>query len=443
MGTVNDKLNKILSTKTEIKNAIIEKGVDVSDLDTFASYADKIRSISGGGGSCNTFQPNSDMLWGKGICESDIQEGFTHKVLHMIDDTSLQTDIVVPSNGAVKTSDGGYYTSDTQHIWNDTSARVSENYNGRKLRWLIYYYPAKRQADVFMLPETIYAVFNSVDFNETTFNDKAYSLEYFDIINNSVAYSISKWTYFFRYCYNLIAIPAIAIGVKGENIALLFEYCYNLKYFDNNFSLANETIGGGIYKNSGITKINQNMIVNYGGSCNTTFQNCINLKEINNIDISLRTQATDLFNGCTSLTVIKGLNITKANTATSLCRNCTSLREVSFAGWQPIACNYAFENCKNLRIIKGIDGSQYATTGNNNVFDGCTSLEWLDITNLNGGINISDSTKFTREALVHILNNLKDKTGLSPQTLTIGATNIQKLTTEDKAIATNKNWRIA
>lgn len=48
MGTVADKLNKVLSTKTDIKSAIIEKGVAVSDSDTFASYGDKIRSIKSG-----------------------------------------------------------------------------------------------------------------------------------------------------------------------------------------------------------------------------------------------------------------------------------------------------------------------------------------------------------------------------------------------------------
>ena len=48
MGTTADKLNKVLSTKADIKSAIIEKGVAVSDSDTFASYGDKIRSIKSG-----------------------------------------------------------------------------------------------------------------------------------------------------------------------------------------------------------------------------------------------------------------------------------------------------------------------------------------------------------------------------------------------------------
>ena len=55
--------------------------------------------------------------------------------------------------------------------------------------------------------------------------------------------------------------------------------------------------------------------------------------------------------------------------------------------------------------------------------------------------NISSSTLFTREALVEILNNLATVT--STKTLTMGSTNLAKLTDEDKAIATNKGWTLA
>ena len=43
-----DKLNKLITTKSAIKEAIQNKGVTVTDTDTFASYADKIGQISGG-----------------------------------------------------------------------------------------------------------------------------------------------------------------------------------------------------------------------------------------------------------------------------------------------------------------------------------------------------------------------------------------------------------
>ena len=48
MGTIADKLNKLLTTKVSIKNAIITKGQTISDDDTFASYADKILAIETG-----------------------------------------------------------------------------------------------------------------------------------------------------------------------------------------------------------------------------------------------------------------------------------------------------------------------------------------------------------------------------------------------------------
>lgn len=49
MGTTADKLNRLLETKTAIKEAIVAKGVSVADTDTFRSYADKISQIQSGG----------------------------------------------------------------------------------------------------------------------------------------------------------------------------------------------------------------------------------------------------------------------------------------------------------------------------------------------------------------------------------------------------------
>lgn len=52
-NTISDKLTYLEGTKSAIKDAIVAKGVAVSDSDTFRSYADKIGQISGGGGKIN------------------------------------------------------------------------------------------------------------------------------------------------------------------------------------------------------------------------------------------------------------------------------------------------------------------------------------------------------------------------------------------------------
>lgn len=48
MGTTAEKLNYLVQTKEAIKSAIIAKGIDVTEDDTFRSYASKIQEIQGG-----------------------------------------------------------------------------------------------------------------------------------------------------------------------------------------------------------------------------------------------------------------------------------------------------------------------------------------------------------------------------------------------------------
>lgn len=48
MGTINEKLNYLLQTKENIKQAIKGKGVEITDSDSFRSYAEKIGTIKAG-----------------------------------------------------------------------------------------------------------------------------------------------------------------------------------------------------------------------------------------------------------------------------------------------------------------------------------------------------------------------------------------------------------
>ena len=56
MGTILDKLNKIITTKEAIRTAINSKGGTLTESDTFASYSNAINSLpSGGGGSLKEY----------------------------------------------------------------------------------------------------------------------------------------------------------------------------------------------------------------------------------------------------------------------------------------------------------------------------------------------------------------------------------------------------
>jgi hypothetical protein len=103
--------------------------------------------------------------------------------------------------------------------------------------------------------------------------------------------------------------------------------------------------------------------------------------------------------------------------------------------------DYAFNSCnvlKYLNLPNSIRSTGYLA------LVGCTSLEFVTLENgFNCRLNISSSTKFSAETLVAMFEALADLTGQEAKTLTIGSTNLAKLTEEQIAIATNKNWTLA
>ena len=101
--------------------------------------------------------------------------------------------------------------------------------------------------------------------------------------------------------------------------------------------------------------------------------------------------------------------------------------------------SYMFSNCSRLKSVPSFDASN--VTSMSDMFYNCSSLEEIHMINIKASFDIRASTKFTREALVEILGNLTNVG--STRTLTMGSTNLAKLTDEDKKIATDKGWTLA
>ena len=98
-----------------------------------------------------------------------------------------------------------------------------------------------------------------------------------------------------------------------------------------------------------------------------------------------------------------------------------------------------FYGCTQLTKIPSFDVSNVTTFYN--MFTRCIRLTAIHMTGINTSLDISSSTEFTREALVEIINNL-EPTNNHSYTLTMGSTNLAKLTNEDKKIATDKGWKL-
>lgn len=108
------------------------------------------------------------------------------------------------------------------------------------------------------------------------------------------------------------------------------------------------------------------------------------------------------------------------------------------------AYNSVFGSCYQLVSIEKIIMPTAQTSGNMNWFGYCYALENLTIQGeikLNG-LNLSDSSKLTHDSLMSIINALEAKTN-GTWTVTLGTTNLAKLTDAEKAIATQKGWTLA
>ena len=79
MSTLQENLDRIKNAKSAIKDAIIQKGIEVTDTERIETYADKILQIKSGGGGTEIpeFDPNGPLTiycfddWGDSYVQFD------------------------------------------------------------------------------------------------------------------------------------------------------------------------------------------------------------------------------------------------------------------------------------------------------------------------------------------------------------------------------------
>ena len=199
------------------------------------------------------------------------------------------------------------------------------------------------------------------------------------------------------------------------------------------------------------------LIVSAGGGDTTTVKNLLDTTKSSNYlffgyqgtsvdgliaydDTINVTNMDHMFGYCYNLTSIPLLNTSNVTNMNNMFYKCSSLTTIPlFDTSKAIDMAGMFKECTNLTTIPAFDVSNAENLSQ--IFKQCTSLKSILMTGMKTGFTISDSTKFERTDLVTILNNLATVT--TTKRLTMGATNLAKLTDEDKAIATNKGWTLA
>lgn len=192
------------------------------------------------------------------------------------------------------------------------------------------------------------------------------------------------------------------------------------------------------------------------------FDGCKNLTTIPQIDTSNVTRMNQMFYQCSNLTTIPQIDTSKVNSMTYMfgyCSNLTTIPQIDTSSLGNMA--YMFNGCNSLTTIPQLNGEKISILSS--AFSGCKSLE-----NFNGLINLgqayqtiqsanydyyklvlTSSTLLTEQSIINILNNLYDiaTKGCNTQTVTLGATNLAKLTSTEGqqalSSATEKGWTIS
>ena len=179
------------------------------------------------------------------------------------------------------------------------------------------------------------------------------------------------------------------------------------------------------------------------------FRNCYPL-----ISVSLpagfgqaATSLSSCFENCVALMSLSlPTGFGQAATSLSNCfENCFTLTSLSLpAGFGQAATNVTrgFYGCVSLVSLVLPTGFGQAATNLGLCFYACVSL--ADITgnpNFKASLDLSGCTKLTHDSLMVVINGLQTVT--TTQKLTLGSTNLAKLTDEEKKVATDKGWTLA
>ena len=161
------------------------------------------------------------------------------------------------------------------------------------------------------------------------------------------------------------------------------------------------------------------------GAVHYLFKNC-NITDLKGI-LDSRGLVLDTSAGTNFYETFRGSTITRIPTINAL--NAGSLGQT-------------FYQCGSLVSIEKLilkSATTYSAT-----FGYCNELADITIEGTIGqnGINVSWSTKLTHDSLMSIINALETKTS-GTWTVTLGTTNLAKLSDTEKAIATDKGWTLA
>lgn len=144
MPTIGDKLTAIYDIKNKIRDAIVNKGGALHEKSALSDYPQAIYDLPVVSAPEDTYNYHPNPAWWdiKTIIENDeVPEGYVAVAAFLLVDSPYKTTLDVYD--AYKTSDGMFYNSAAEHIWDTTKDKDSGE--GYKTRYIIAY--VKKDSD--------------------------------------------------------------------------------------------------------------------------------------------------------------------------------------------------------------------------------------------------------------------------------------------------------
>lgn len=235
--------------------------------------------------------------------------------------------------------------------------------------------------------------------------------------------SLTDCRYMFHMCTNLITIPQLNTS-NVNNMTKMFSECWSLTTIPQLETSKVTTMSHMFEKCTSLTTIPQ-LQTSKVEDMEYMFWKCSSLTSIPQLVTSNVYEMRYMFRGCSSLTTIPQLDTSRMQHVYGMFMECSGLKSLPLLD---------FSNVGDTKELFDIPSSS-----NEQPYPDLTDLGGFK--NLKVSLNLSGMPNLTVQSLMNVINNLYNKKGaaLTP-TLTLGTINLNKLTAEQKAVATNKGW---
>ena len=410
MATIKENLDRIKNAKSAIKNAIIQKGIEVTDTERIETYADKILQIkSGGGEEIPEFDPNGPLTiycfddWGDAYVK--FSNNFTNGKVYYSKDketwTQYKGEILKLTKGEFVQFKGSIITtgSNEKHftikngLFNLYGNLTSLDSYNTVLSESVFYrsmFSNTNLYDCSNLNFGIEYIQNSAGNFESMFKNCIYMIHCPKILLPTALISLCYQS-MFKGCLSLIKAPELPATTLADSCyESMFDGCISLTTVPN---LPATTLADSCYKYmfsgcTGLNTIPSNLLpaTTLADSCyKYMFYGCSSLTTVPSNLLPATTLGRycydSMFSGCTSLTTVSNLPATKlrAYCYQYMFYGCSSLTTVP-SNLLPAttligSCyKYMFSGCTSLTTVPNLHATTLSENCYQYMFNGCTGL---------------------------------------------------------------------